>query len=149
MENGLPLVDFFGELPKLYFACLRRRMNGEEHAHPRQGPILCLLLSRDGMSQADLVRKLDVSAATVAVSIARLVRLGYVTRERNMRNQRANTLYLTEKGRAEADRMRQAMDALCGVALAGMSPEERQTLAQLVRRMEENLRQSYENAERE
>ena len=147
MNDKREMIEGFLELPKLYFDCLRRSLGHNEHAHPRQGPLLCLLLRMDGMSQADLVRELDVSAATVAVSLARLERLGYVQRERNMHNQRANVLRLTQKGREEAERMQQAMRQLCQEAIAGLSDEECALMHRIRRQMIENLRKTYENAE--
>ena len=147
MNDEREMIEGFLELPKLYFDCLRRCLGNDEHAHPRQGPMLCLLLRMDGMSQADLVRELDVSAATVAVSLARLERLGYVQRERNIHNQRANILRLTQKGREEAQRMQRAMHQLCRQAIAGLSEEECALMHGIGNRMIENLHRAYENAE--
>ena len=95
-------------LQHVFFEAVRSQLDGAE-VHPRQGPILGLLLHRDGISQADLVREMHVSAATVAVSISRLEKLGYVTRVRNQRNQRANVLALTDQGRKEAMRLERLM----------------------------------------
>ena len=127
------------ELQRAYLDCVRQSLQAED-AHPRQGPILAMLLAMDGVSQADLVRRLNVSAATVAVSVARLERLGLVHREKNQHNQRANALALTPRGREQAERLRDAMQRACGLALRNMSPEELTHLEMTMNSMCENLR---------
>jgi len=107
--------------------------------HPRQGPILSLLLHQQGLSQADLRREMKVSAATVAVSLARLEKLGFVTRARNQSNQRANVLALTEKGEEAAIRLQELMQRVGKAALAGFSEDELQRLANFFQRMERNI----------
>ncbi|HNW85467.1 MAG TPA: MarR family winged helix-turn-helix transcriptional regulator [Candidatus Limiplasma sp.] len=136
------MQDVFGalfELQREYLEHVRHAL-GDDSAHPRQGPILGLLLAADGVSQADLMRKLGVSAATVAVSVARLERLGYVRRERNQRNQRANVLALTEAGRAQAERLQQAICLTCGDALEGIAEEELACFTQVLAQMTRNLK---------
>ncbi len=138
MENNRELFGQLFDLTRNYTDCLRQRLGGA-HVHPGQGPILGLLLSMDNTSQADLVRRMGVSAATVAVSVARLERLGFVQRERNARDQRANILRLTEAGRAEALRMQSAMNAVCDGALEGFTAEERRLLEGFSLRVASNL----------
>ena len=127
------------ELQREYLEHVRLAL-GNDSAHPRQGPILGLLLAMEGVSQVDLVRQLGVSAATVAVSIARLERLGYVRRERNQRNQRANVLALTEEGRAQAERLQCAISQTCGDALAGIAEEDIARFTDLLMQMIRNLK---------
>ena len=127
------------ELQHAYDDHMRQHL-GADCAHPRQAPILCLLLSMDGVSQAELMRELNVSASTVAISIGRLERLGYVRRERNSRNQRAYVIGLTPEGRRQALTLRQAMQAACCAAARGMGEGELRQLMSLIYRMTDNLR---------
>ena len=126
-------------LQRAYLDCVRQSLQAED-AHPRQGPILVLLLAMDGASQAELVRKLNVSAATVAVSVARLERLGLVRREKNQHNQRANVLALTPHGREQAERLRAAMQRACNLALQDVPQDERIRLEALMSGMCDHLR---------
>lgn len=140
------MQDFFQKLFTLrqeYLDCVRHEMSGMG-AHPRQGPILGLLLSMDGASQADLVREMGVSAATVAVSLARLEKLGYVKRERNQQNQRANILALTLEGRLQAQRVQQAMEQAGMLAVAGLTDAECEQFAFLMQKMIDNLHKRCE-----
>lgn len=133
------------ELQKEYFDWVGQVI-GSDCAHPKQGPILCLLLTMDGVSQADLTRRLGVSAATVAVSISRLERLGYVQRTRNQRNQRAYVLTLTREGRVQALKLQRAMVAACEKAVEGIPADCLVQFSSLVFRMTDNLRQGAKTA---
>ena len=126
------------DLQHAFFESVRSQM-GNAMVHPRQGPILSLLLHQQGLSQADLRREMKVSAATVAVSLARLEKLGFVTRERNQNNQRANVLTLTEKGEEAAIRLQGVMQRVGQAALEGFSEEELLALANFFQRMERNI----------
>jgi DNA-binding MarR family transcriptional regulator len=129
-------------LQHVFFEAVRSQLGGAE-VHPRQGPILGLLLHHEGISQADLVREMRVSAATVAVSLSRLEKLGYVTRVRNQQNQRANILALTEEGRKEATRMEKLMWEIGHAALEGLSESDIAMAASLFGEMVENIMRKF------
>lgn len=125
-----------------FFQCMHTQGVADQ-VHPGQGPILGFLLHAGGGSQADIVRTLNVSAATVAVSVARLEKLELVTRERNQANRRANVLMLTERGREVALHMEQAMNEVACAALKGFDAGERKTLESYCDRMMENFKTHY------
>lgn len=133
------VLDRVFELQRAYLDHMRQSL-GADCAHPRQGPILCLLLQSEGVSQADLMRSLGVSAATVAISIGRLVRLGYVRRQRNPHNSRAYLLSLTADGRMQAERLRMAMRGAGEAAALGISDAELAQFCALLARLTDNLR---------
>ena len=130
----------------MFFQCLHT-LGKADQVHPRQGPILGILLHGCGGSQADIVREMKVSAATVAVSVARLEKLGLVTRERNQQNQRANILRLTEKGREVAEQMEETMSEIGQIALEGFSPKERSVMEGYCNRMVQNLQNHFQTKE--
>lgn len=147
MEQREGLLLRMLETVRLFFDCARQAAGDDMTLHPRQGPVLGMLLKQDGISQAQLARRLHVTAATVAVSVTRLEKLGYVKRDKNAQNQRANVLRLTQEGRAEAQRLQNAMDEVRMVALAGFNEEEMRLLKGFCDRMVENLRASYPQGE--
>lgn len=116
-----------------------RSLIGDQPLHPRQGPILAMILHNTGIGQAELVKKLNVSAATVAVSVARLEKLGLLTRERDLHNRRANVLCLTEAGREQAQRLENAMQEVQRIAFAGLADEELSHMGDCFERMLFNL----------
>lgn len=143
MEQRDGLVMHMLDAVRLCFDCARQQAGDDMNLHPRQGPVLGMLLKRDGISQAELARMLHVTAATVAVSVARLEKLGYVRREKNEHNQRANVLKLTDEGRHEAQRMQNVMQQVRDVALDGFSPEELKQMERICLRMIDNLYAQY------
>ncbi len=138
-------MKLFG-VRQAFFQCLHAREQ-KEPVHPGQGPILAFLLHHSGESQADIVRMMRVSAATVAVSVARLEKLGFVTRERNQANQRANVLKLTERGRKVAIDMERTMERIAAVALDGFDEVECKIMENYCQRIVENLQSKCEMKE--
>lgn len=142
MQEGKRFLSQFMALHHTFFHCMHACV-GSDHVHPRQGPILGLMLHHEGMSQADIVRKMNVSAATVAVSLARLEKLGLIIREKNQKNQRANVLQLTDAGKREAVHLQEAMDEISETALNGFTVHEMEVMEASCARMMQNLRQKY------
>ncbi|MEG0493873.1 MAG: MarR family transcriptional regulator [Clostridia bacterium] len=144
MEPHLPVLRIIFQVQRTYFDCVRAIMGDDHHIHPRQGPIMGILLHNDGLSQADLVRRMNVTAATVAVSISRLEKLDYVKRVRNELNQRANVLALTSEGRKKAQMIEDTMLKVRDRAIAGLSNEDLDKMAGYCDRMYQNLRELQE-----
>lgn len=138
MEQGESVFWKLGHLHRAFFEVVRSQSDAV-HLHPKQGPIIGTLLCHDGLSQADLVRELNVSAATVAVSISRLEKLDMLKRVRDKDNRRAYILTLTEKGRMEGERMQQSMCSAEQIALQGFTLEEKRRLEGYCQRMLHNL----------
>ena len=105
--------------------------------------------ARGEMSQAEVARALNVTAATVAVSAARLEKLGYVARRVNEDNRRANVIGLTEAGKAEARRLGDLMDRVSREALCGLTAEERARMLRLCDVITGNLRAGERAGEEE
>lgn len=64
-----------------------------------QHQILMILSEHSNASQKELAQRLYVSTATIAVSVKKLEKGGYITRLVDEEDNRANRLCLTEKGR--------------------------------------------------
>lgn len=107
--------------------------------HPRQGPLLTMLLRAEGATQSDVWHRFHVSPATVAVSVARLEKLGFLRREPSPEDGRANRLYLTPEGRDIALKLDQALQRVEKEAFDGFTQEELQTLDGYLRRIQQRL----------
>ena len=66
----------------------------------RQFAVLCAVASNEGLTQTDLVRATGIDRSTLAELVSRMIGKGYLARERSSEDGRANTVRLTEKGRA-------------------------------------------------
>ncbi len=87
--------------PRIFFACHRRHVHDAEtkttlSAH--QASILSHLDEAEGLSLLDLARHMGVTASTMSLTIDRLERGGYVTRERSRQDKRRVELRLTRVG---------------------------------------------------
>jgi DNA-binding MarR family transcriptional regulator len=87
--------------PQIYFACHRRHVRDEQtkavlSAH--QASILDHLDEVDGTSLLDLAKHMGVTASTMSLTVDRLERGGYVTRERSKEDKRRVDLLLTPSG---------------------------------------------------
>jgi DNA-binding MarR family transcriptional regulator len=107
---------------------------------PAQFGILLELWSKDGLTQRDLVLRLDLEQATVANTLARMERDKLIVRHPDVNDARAQTIRLTERARALE---KPATNCACEVnteALAGLSAAERNRLLETMRRVIETQR---------
>ena len=66
----------------------------------RQFAVLSAVADDEGLTQTDLVRATGIDRSTLAELVSRMIGKGYLARERSSADGRANTVRLTEKGRA-------------------------------------------------
>jgi len=67
---------------------------------PGQFPVLVELWNEDGITQRELLDRLDIEQATLANTLSRMERDGLVERRPHPRDRRATCIYLTERARA-------------------------------------------------
>jgi DNA-binding MarR family transcriptional regulator len=87
--------------PQIYFACHKRHVRDEAtqaviSAH--QASVLDHLDDVEATSLFDLARHMGVTASTMSITVERLVRAGYVMRERSTADKRRVDLRLTSAG---------------------------------------------------
>jgi DNA-binding MarR family transcriptional regulator len=79
---------------------------------PGQFPVLIELWNEDGLTQREILDRLEIEQATLANTLARMERDGLVRREPHPRDKRAIRNFLTDKGRMiESDAMAAASEA--------------------------------------
>ena len=66
----------------------------------RQFAVLCAVEGNEGLTQTDLVRATGIDRSTLAELVSRMIGKGHLARERSSADGRANTVRLTDKGRA-------------------------------------------------
>ena len=93
----------------------------------------------DGVTQLDLVRATHLAAPTVSVTLQKMEQEGLITRKTDSSDQRQLLVYITQAGRELHDRAREQIVKTEDQALAGITPEERQTLLAILTRMRDNL----------
>jgi len=107
---------------------------------PAQFMTLIELWREDGLTQAELVARLDVEQATMAATLGRMVRDGLVTREPHPGDRRAHLIRLTDRARALEAPATAAAAAVNARALAGIAAEKRDELLDLMAKVINSLR---------
>ena len=105
---------------------------GRGGAHRGQGRVLALLAERDGQSPRDLAALLRVQPPSLSALLDKLSRDGSIERRRHEEDQRMSAVFLTEKGRAMVDEVRQARKDAAQATLAGLTAEEQGSLSALL-----------------
>jgi len=67
---------------------------------PGQFPVLVELWNNDGLTQREILDRLDIEQATLANTLARMERDGLILRSPHPTDKRATQNFLTEKGRS-------------------------------------------------
>ena len=110
-------------MARLFAAGLARRIRPLGLA-PAQFMVLLELWQQDGLSQAELVARLDVEQATMANTLARMERDGLILRKPGKTDRRVRLACLTERARALQTPATEAALAQNALALSGLSAED-------------------------
>ena len=109
---------------------------GVYHAQHR----LLMEISRNpDASQIDIARSMDISAATIAVSLKKLEKGGYICREMDEEDNRLNKITITEKGEKVVEQSKRIFDSAGQKVLEGFTEEDKYTLFCLIERINANL----------
>jgi DNA-binding MarR family transcriptional regulator len=98
-------------------------------------PALLVLWESDGLTQRELIERLDVEQPTMTNTLARMERDGLIRRGKDPADGRAQRIWLTESARALEAPATAAAEAVNARALEQLSPEERAALIGLVRKV--------------
>jgi DNA-binding MarR family transcriptional regulator len=109
---------------------------GLHFGHPR---ILFIINSMSDASQTDLAKRLRITPASLAVSLKRLEKAGYVERSCDEADQRVNKIRLTERGNQVVETARKQMVLVNEALVAGFSAEEKQQLSTYLDRLAQNM----------
>jgi DNA-binding MarR family transcriptional regulator len=110
---------------------------------PAQFMTLLALWEEDGLTQRELVERLDVEQATMANTLTRMERDRLIERRAHPEDGRSQSIHLTPKAVALRGPATDAARAVNGEALGGLSEEERRTFLDLTRRVIDALKERY------
>jgi DNA-binding MarR family transcriptional regulator len=114
--------------PKIYFACHTRHVQDEEtnqRLSAHQASLLDHLDEVDATSMLTLAGHMGVTASTMSLTVDRLVRAGYVTRDRDAFDARKVALRLTKDGARVKERKSVLDRQLVAAMLGRMKPQDR------------------------
>lgn len=102
-------------------------------------PALLHLWEEDGLTQKELVKRLDIEQPTMANTLARMERDGLIERRRDAADARSQRIYLTDKGRALKEPATAAATDINRRALQHLNPAQRTLLLALIRSIIKSL----------
>lgn len=130
------LAESLGYLVNRLARAMARELASELRPHGvaiGQWAVLLILWARDGLSQAELSRRVAIEPPTMVRTIDRMIRDGLVTQVRDPRDARAVRIHLTDRGRALRDGLIPLAAEVNGRALRGLQASEQADLLRLLR----------------
>lgn len=109
--------------------------------HRAQHRLLMTLSEGEFESQAELAAVLEISTATVAVSLKKLERDGYIQKTTKKDDSRAKFVSLTEKGEDVVARSREIFAYMDQSVIRGFSEEELVILRKFLKQMYDNVKE--------
>lgn len=111
----------------------------ETGVYRSQYHLLMHISACENQSQKEIAEALDVSTATVAITIKKLERGGYLSKAMDEKDNRSNRIVITEKGRKVIDESHQLFAEIDDAMLVGFSHSEKEAFASYIERVEHNL----------
>jgi DNA-binding MarR family transcriptional regulator len=108
---------------------------------PAQFVALLELWDEDGITQRQLVDRLDVEQATMANTISRMERDGLVVRKSHPEDARSKSIYLTNKAKGLREDALSSAQEVNEKALHGLSKEQRLAFLGTIQTIISNMRQ--------
>ena len=141
MDRGFRMRESIGLLNKsegMFRRYLDRRVS-HTGVFPAQHKLLMELDRDPAFSQMKLAEKFGVSAAAVTVSLKKLEKGGYITRQTDRQDNRVNHVMITEKGKEVVQQSLQLFAETDEIFFKGFSDGEMEQLYSLLNRAKENL----------
>ena len=133
----------FTRVIRMYYGRMQAQL-AEVGIYRGQPPIMGLLYQHDGMSQKEMASALNLSPATMTVTLKRMEKAGLVRREMDEHDQRILRVHLSEQGRQmwlkSADQIRCVTEEL----LEGFTPEEERQMREYLFRIARNMERAVE-----
>lgn len=141
-QNGIKredslLLKWF-RVGRSYHAVLEQTLNSTG-VYRSQHRILMCIADHPNISQKALAEMNSVSTATIAVSIKKLEKGGYISREMDAEDNRYNQICLTEKGQEVVEKSRQLFMEAEKALFQDFGEKEFSELEALLDRMYDNL----------
>lgn len=109
---------------------------------PAQFMTLLELWNEDGLTQKELIERIDVEQATMANTIRRMERDGLITRRKNTKDARSHAIFLTKRAKQIEDAAKEAAYSQNAVSLKGFSQKEHEAFLEFMQRTIKNMTSS-------
>jgi DNA-binding MarR family transcriptional regulator len=107
---------------------------------PGQFAPLVMLFEQDGLTQAELCRRINVEQPTMANTLQRMERDGLIRRKDDAADKRRALVYLTPRAREMQAKVMESARAVSNQAVKGLSAADQDDMFRLMARMVDNLK---------
>ena len=104
-------------------------------------PYLLMLRHKDGINQNMISEKLGYDKAMTTRTVTKLIKLGYLERNKDESDHRANNIYLTPKARVVIENILDEIHALVRLMTADMDDQEKINTVNSLKKMLTNARE--------
>jgi len=104
-----------------------------------QGRLLGLLSQSDGLFIKDIVEAFDIRPSSASELVSKLEKNGFVRVESDTEDKRARKVFLTDEGKALADKMKETRTEITNELFDGLTEEEQGQLLALLKKMNGSL----------
>ena len=102
------------------------------------------LFQKDGVNQESLGQSINLDRANVTRAVQKLVKEGYVYRQRDEKDKRSYRVFLTEKGKAIEPGLKKIALEWENILLSNFDPDQRQTIVNSFEDMIKNVSRQME-----
>jgi DNA-binding MarR family transcriptional regulator len=113
--------------------------NGLEGIVTSHGDIIYALFYQQRMTMAEIAGKIGRDKSTVTALVDKLVKFGYVVKERDVQDTRVIFVSLTNKGQELKPTFEAISDKVLGTFYSGVSETEKTELADILDKIDRNL----------
>jgi len=106
---------------------------------PGQFYLLMPLFQKDGVNQESLGQSINLDRANVTRAVQKLVKEGYVYRQRDDEDKRSYRVFLTDKGRAIEPGLKKIASEWENILLSNFDSDQRQTIVNSFEDMIKNV----------
>ncbi|NLC43201.1 MAG: MarR family transcriptional regulator [Clostridiales bacterium] len=111
----------------------------ETGVYQAQHRLLMIISRRPNLSQIKLAEVMEVSTATIAVSLKKLEKAGLITKTMDETDNRLNRIVITDIGNQVVEQSKQIFQSTEKKIFEGFTEEEKSTLSELMERLHTNL----------
>lgn len=121
----------------------RLRQQGIKDLVPSHGNILTVLYEHNGkLTMKEISKLIGKDKSTVTALVNKLLKLGYIEKERSEEDKRVTYITLTEKGEGVEFIFKSISGEIYKTAYKGFSEEEKETFLGLLKRMNDNFKKT-------
>lgn len=104
-----------------------------------QWPLLRALWDEEGLTQRELSRRVGVREPTMTIALSKLEKAGFIRRLARKGDRRARRVFLSARGQRFKETLMPCVEAVNGIALADIAPDDIATARHVLVAMNRNL----------